>query len=278
MKIYNSIPHAIEDASYRLQHMSHRVHPDQWQSMDVSKKPEMSTYEILNYSFSAFMASEDLAYYREAIKPNLPWADRHFDLERASGEPINPGLTWKEWPYALSADKFRKGEKFSHSYAERYWPKYAGVKQIGQDPSVRSGEWAYQPRQGIRYAYGDLNDVIKHLVEHPLSRQAYLPVWFPEDTGVVHGERVPCSLGYHFIQRNGHLHVGYWLRSCDFVRHFRDDIYLSIRLGLWVLDRLRNEDLAWLDVKPGMFTMWMTSLHMFENDMRTMFPDRKERP
>lgn len=60
----------------------------------------------------------------------------------------------------------------------------------------------------------------------------------------------------------------YYLRSCDFVRHFRDDVYLSIRLLLWVLEqcRLANPEMGWEDIKPGTFTMHITSLHCFETD------------
>lgn len=275
MKIYGSFEAFIDDAQYRLQFLSNKIHPDTWQSMDVSKKPEMLTHEILNFSGQMMMPTGDLDYYRERIKPNLPWADRHFELERVSGEPINPGTTWREWPWGHSADKFRTSdEQFSHSYAERYWPRYAGAIYRSLIPSDMKTS-----HEGIRYRYGDLDDVVNLLVKHPLTRQAYLPVWFPEDTGVVSDQRVPCSLGYHFIQRGGHLHIGYTLRSCDFYRHFRDDIYLTLRLLLWVLDQLKQRDpQTWIEVKPGMFSMWITSLHLFDNDYRQLYGNSSANP
>lgn len=284
MKLYRSFTHFIQDASDRLQHQSYLVHPATWQSIDVSKKPEMATSEILNYSGSVYMPTTDLKYYQENVKPNLPWADEHFERERVSGEPINPGVTWKTWPWGNSADKFRtEGEQFSHSYAERYWPKFAGTTPGGRinDPHFREGSrkvpsFAELPRsgmyhKGIRYYYGDLNDVINHLLDNPLSRQAYLPIWFPEDTGVVHKERVPCSLGYQFIRRGTNLHINYWLRSCDFYRHFRDDIYLTVRLLLRVLERLQGQSDDWRDVQPGLYSMWITSLHLFTNDRKVLY-------
>jgi thymidylate synthase len=222
--------------------------------------------ELLNVYFQVKLTGrggpEDLKYYQRDIGPNLPWADRHFELERVSGEPINPGETWKEWPYAHSADKFRRaGECFSHTYAERYWPKEANGELLGD----------LRPLQGVRYLYGDLNDVVRLLVREPLTRQAYLPVWFPEDTGVVHGERVPCTLGYHFMRRNDELSVFYPIRSCDFVRHFRDDLYLTVRLLLWVLYEARKLDPTWNSVRPGIFTMWIGSLHCFLGDYQRLF-------
>lgn len=286
MLIAPNFDKAIEYTGNLLRDRSYEVRGTHWQSTDVSTKPEMRMREILNHSFQVSLGwIEDLGHYREDIRPNLPWADDHF-LERVGGIPSNPGATWRDWPWANAADKHRRaggiGEPaFSHSYMERYWPKEAGHRY--HDAAL--AERYRHPLHGIRYAYGDLNDVVNHLLADPLSRQAYLPVWFPEDTGVVHGERVPCSLGYHWILRNGHLHTTYYIRSCDFVRHFRDDLYLSIRLTLWLLHQLRNkegrrnieeratidDDWTWRETRPGLFTFHCVSMHMFVNDWNAMY-------
>lgn len=234
-----------------------------WQGVDVSGSPEMAMHEVLFYSFETPMPTEDLDHYRADIKPNLPWADEHFEQERVSGQPINPGETWKTWPYGHSASKFLDDRgQFNHSYAERYWPKYAGFTPEGKVDL--HDEMRACPRRGIRHEYADLNDLLNQLHKDPLTRQAYLPVWFPEDGS--HLDRKPCTLGYHFILRENKLHVAYYIRSCDFVRHFRDDIYLTVRLLLWVLDQMRLKDPRWKTVIPGDFVMHITSLHMFRND------------
>ena len=90
-------------------------------------------------------------------------------------------------------------------------------------------------------------------------------------------KRVPCSLGYHFIMRNDELHIVYYLRSCDFVRHFRDDVYMTIRLLLWVLEqcRLTTQDHPWDNVKTGTLTMHMTSLHIFKADYPILFKEER---
>jgi hypothetical protein len=261
------------------------VEPTRWQSMDVSKRPEAATREVLNHTFKAPIHTEDLDDLREQIAPNLPWADDHF-LERVGGKPLNPGIEWAHWPWGNSANSFRQEKVptsptlnpskeadmegyapgFSHTYMERMWPKKAngGVK----------------PHRGVRYEYGDAMDVVAHLAKAPDSRQAYLPIWFPEDTGKL-DVRVPCTLGYHFIQRHGYLHCVYYISSCDLYRHFRDDVYLTVRLQLWVLDQLRmwggTQDDAprfWAGVKPGTFTMHITSLHCFVNDARLLWPKK----
>lgn len=242
---------------------------DSWQSM---KAPQPMP-EILNYSFTLELPpSLHVKDYRDAFRPNLPWADNHFVKERISGQPLNPGTTWREWPYARSADTHRReGEddpQFDHSYAERYWPKQAGRTSDGRLVKGR----LYEDHQGIRFRYGDLNDLLDLLEKDPLTRQAYLPVWFPEDlAAAVDSKRVPCTLGYHFIRRNEEFHCIYPMRSCDFIRHFRDDVYLTVRLQLWILSMLQFKERGkWGMVLPGTFTMHITSLHMFESDRKTL--------
>lgn len=268
-----SLRAAVRRAYDAVRDRSTVVKPERWQSMDVSKVAAAATHEVLNYTLQAQVASEDLDQLRSDVEPNLPWADDHF-LERVGGS-FNPGETWKTWPWANKADSFRQedGGQFSHTYGERYWPRDAW-RSWRDRPGDRVG---VEDPYGIRYKYGDLADVVTHLARAPQSRQAYLPVWFPEDTGKL-DVRVPCTLGYHFIQRHGFLHCTYYIRSCDLYRHFRDDVYLTVRLQLWVLDRLRElcgeeerKSFDWHAVQPGLFTMYIVSLHCFVNDYQKLF-------
>lgn len=277
--IHPTFDHAINHARDRVIKSGHWVEGTHWQSVDVSSRPEMITLETTFFDFTVQIKSENLQRLALDIRPNLPWADDHF-LERVSGEPLNPGEQWANWPWGNRADSFRDDEgQFSHSYMERYWPKYSGLNSDGrfETPMILDGVpikiLEFPSRWGIRYRYGDLNDVIDLLQREPLTRQAYLPIWFPEDTGVTHRERVPCTLGYHFLVRHGVIHQHYVIRSCDLVRHFQDDIYLSVRLQLWILDQLRKRDDKWKDIKPGLFKMSIGSLHLFKNDVRKFAPD-----
>jgi hypothetical protein len=79
------------------------------------------------------------------------------------------------------------------------------------------------------------------MVREPFTRQAFLPIWYPEDTGSVHGERVPCTIGYHFIRRGDWVHVVYYIRSCDFFRHFRDDIIFVLEKCFGLLNSVRKK-------------------------------------
>jgi len=276
MLVYPTFTSAIADTRARLQKNSRVVHTERWQGVNISSKPEMATHELLHHSIQVRMVEYgfDLERYQRDIRPNLPWADDHF-LERVCGEPINPGIQWANWPYGHSAARFLDDQgKFNHNYMERYWPKYANfVHPPSRTPDDfrKIREMSNFPaNSGIRYEYGDLRDVVKLLRDDPLTRQAYLPVWFPEDTGGG-DKRAPCTLGYHFIMRDGRLDVTYYIRSCDYLRHFRDDIYLTVRLALWVIEECRRDSAIWEDVVPGIFVMHITSLHLFKNDFVNVY-------
>ena len=256
---YRSFEDAIEITRQALVKYGKEVEVGHWQGVDVKGKPDMVTFELLNHSFTCAI-SPDIDELKRQIHPNLPWADDHF-LERVGGVGLNPGVQYANWPYYRNKenDKFRtEGGKFSHTYMERIWPNNVEDRDVGYDESLRF-------IQGIRYRYGDLDDVVNLLVREPLTRQAFLPIWFPEDTGSHHGGRVPCTLGYQFMCRDGELHIWYPIRACDFIRHFRDDIYLACRLLLWVLDELKQKDYdTWKDTRPGKLTMQIYSLHVFK--------------
>lgn len=252
---------------------SYKFAPGTWQGQDVSKRPEMVSYDLLNFDCCVnLMGNEALDAYRQSIKPNLPWADNHFE-ERVCGYPINPGTEWENWPWAQSAGEFLNEEgMFNHNYMERLWPKMAG----NVPPAKTVAELRRQvPRfdglanMGIREDLNDLGDLVAMLATTRDTRKAFIPLFFPEDTGRGK-ERNPCTLGYQFRWTPDHkLHIWYPMRSCDVIRHFRDDIYMAVRLLLWVLDRCREIDPYWKSVGPGTYSMHCTSLHLFKNDWRT---------
>lgn len=271
MKYFSKFHDAYRDIDQRFR-MARPVKNTSWQSQ--SGKPEFATYELMDQHWCVPM-TENLDDLRKDIQPNLPWADIHFETERVSGQPINPGESYKQWPFGNSATNFLNSRgQFDHSYAERYWPKYAGRTADGTIPQ---NHWEYRlgnPNEGIRNVLGDLNDIVDLMARDPTTRQAVLPVWFPEDTGNVPNVRVPCSISYTFMYREGFLHVFYHMRSCDFIRHYRDDVYLTVRLLIHVLQHLRPRAgslVNWHRVQPGRMTMFINSLHMFVNDWQQRY-------
>lgn len=228
------------------------VEVGQWQSQDVTDKPHMVSRELRHETFR-LTVPQSMTGLQSMVKPNLPWAEDHFQ-ERVSGQPLNPPPSEAWWPYRVDGNAAHKeGDKFSHTYPERMWPKGAGRPfYAGADPN-----------RGIRFPFGDLDDLVDQLRNNPLTRQAYLPIWFPEDTGANWSQRVPCTLGYHFLIRNGRAEVVYHIRSCDLLRHFTDDVYMAGRLLQWVVGKLQGHG---IDVKASSLIMHISSLHVFRGD------------
>lgn len=196
--------------------------------------------------------------WAEIIEPDLPWADEHF-AERVGGYPCNPAPSYRNWPWHSDTRKemfkiendfigsllgSKDEQPFSHTYPERMWSA---------------------DQRGIRFNYGDLGDVVDLLENDPFTRQAYLPIWFPEDTGATEGQRVPCTLGYHFIRYGTQLNVKYFMRSADITRHLHNDVYMAGCLLQWVVDQL-----PWVNEYGtpyvGNLKVFISNLHMFTAD------------
>lgn len=227
----------------------------EWQSQ---KKDTLLMRELHNVTFSMPIPT-DAAELEMMTGAHLPWAEDHFQ-ERVSGQPLNPAPSEAWWPFRqnkdgnTNRDHKTEGTAFAHTYPERIWPKMANI-----EGSV--------PHMGIRFEYGDLNDVINLLAEQPSTRQAFLPIWFPEDTGlqIRSGRRVPCTLGYHFEIRNNHLTISYFMRSTDLLRHFQDDVYMAGRLAQWVGDELGRRQAVFLTSAELIFHT--ANLHIFDADV-----------
>lgn len=249
------------------------VKTERWQGIAANT----DTRELRNVCFEVDLGgSMDLQVWRDSIKPNLPWADDHFQ-ERVGGEPLNPGVQWAKWPYGNSASKFKSTGRFNHSYMERMWPKYARRTDDGKLPTAgkktdirRYPAADPRPKFGIASHYGDLQDWVELLAKEPHTRQGWLPLFFPEDTGIGDGGRKMCSLGYQIIVRDDRAHIWYPLRSCDFVRHWADDCYLAVRMLLWAISKCRTISKQWSSIVPGTYSMHMTSLHIFESDVEAL--------
>lgn len=242
----------------------------QWQSLDIKGDSSKVTWELREASLVIGMPAS-MSQAQSEYRPNLPWAEDHFQ-ERVSGHPLNPPPSQAWWPFAQQghADHLKDG-KFSHTYPERFWPRHAGHGE----------SWCYpgdEPMAGIRFEYGDLYSVVERMQKNPYTRQAYLPIWFPEDTGAPDSERVPCTLGYLFMIRNNKLHITYHIRSCDFMRHWRDDVYMAVRLGQWIQGIMRENSQV-PDLEMGELTMHIGSFHIFEGDkamVRHLYKEAKQ--
>jgi thymidylate synthase len=268
---------SFAEVQHRLRNLmlnqAREVKTERWQGVAANT----DTLELRCVNFEVdLQGNEDLDHWRVDAKPNLPWADDHF-LERIGGQPLNPGVQWANWPWANRANSFRTQGRFNHSYMERLWPKYARRTEDGSLPIGKVGDTRRypasdaRPKFGITHHYGDLQDLIELLSKEPNTRQAWMPLFHPEDTGLGDGGRKMCSLGYQIIVRDDRAHIWYPLRSCDLLRHWADDCYLAIRMLLWITTECRSRNPArWSCIVPGTYSMHMTSLHVFASDLPEM--------
>lgn len=245
------------------------VDTGEWQSIQDTRYGRMIEVEDASFEWPIPPGIRTL---QSMVEPNLPWAEDHF-MERVSGEPLNPPPSHEYWPFTQKNNDEYRGEwgQFSHTYPERFWPRMANV-----GGKTREGRQVFVPHVGIRFEYGDLGNLVELLRTRPHTRQAFLPIWFPEDLqAATDKERVPCSLGYHFMIRRSRLKCVYYIRSCDLVRHFRDDVYMAARLTQWITDMVNqlwvedaggHEEGARELLKPGNLVMHISSLHAFETD------------
>ena len=230
------ISKAIENSFKDLRDNGEIATSKKWQAIDT---PD-DLHEVINRYIQMDMpeGKEELARQCDS---DMPWAENHF-LERISRNPANPGYEYLNWPYYRPSEhneKFRNEADayFSHTYMERFWP----------DKSLKG-------TGAMGYNFGNFDDLVERLKDDPGSRQAFYAIWHPQDSNN-DGVRLPCTIGYHFLIRNGKLHMTYLIRSCDIFRHFKNDIYMTIRLAQYVRDEVNPE------LELGQLSMWIGSLH-----------------
>ena len=147
--------------------------------------------------------------------------------ERIDSNYINPGEAWK----------LRGG----------LWKEF-----------LHDNKFAYTYNERIRT---QLQPVINELKIHPTSRQAIIEIHNNIiDLQNMGGQRrIPCSMFYQFLLREDKLDVYYVMRSCDFLTHWMYDVWHAIRLTEIVADII--------EVEPGKFMHYITSLHAYKKDM-----------
>lgn len=228
MRIYNNFLDAHGEIRRELKEMGIPVSTKTYQNKDIEGREEFATVEIQNYMYSV---TEPRIQH---LSPVQPWADAEWEEREAGilGHPVNPGEAYKLRPEVWDQFLDDMGN-FDYTYSERF---------------------AYRDRA---------MNVITRLKQDPYSRQAFVPVFDAEDTERLGLNRVPCSLGYLFQFRRDQLDMTYFMRSCDWVTHFQNDVYLAIKLQMFVS---RTAGL-----KRGWFSHYMGSLHVYNKDVEGAF-------
>ena len=158
-------------------------------------------------------------------------------LDRTCGEPLNPGNSYKIrldlWQGLMAKED---GERFDYTYSER-------INNLGQ-----------------------LNNAIEALKDDIHSRRSIISIWDPKDSADIAGfnTRVPCSISYQFLIRNGKLMVLYYIRSNDYFKHFCIDIWLTHAMQEYIRQQLLD---VYPDLKCGSLNYYGGSLHGYKEDL-----------
>lgn len=233
MRIYQDFPEALNEIKRDLAELGVNVQTETMQAIDIHDDPEYLTKELQNYIYQVL--SPD---YGDIEGVHEKWVNQEWKDRLAGG--LNPGLAWKE----------RKD----------VWEPLLDRKKIGEGRGPGRFSYTYSERMGGEYLYS----IIEELKTHPHSRQLYLPVWSQLTDYKRRGKkRVPCSLGYWFVMREGAIHLTYMMRSCDLFTHYPNDIAMASVMQHYVADQTSHE--------VGTFTHWIGSLHCYKKDVADVF-------
>lgn len=242
MRIYSNFPEAQNEIARDLAELGVRVHPETMQDKQIADDEDYDTRELTNYIYTVLNPD-----YTEVQGIHEEWVKQEW-IDRVTGG-LNPGRAWKLrpeiWEEFLEIDGRPKADRF-----------YSKEKQQAH---VGRFAYSYSKRMG-----GDhIEKVIEELGKHPNSRQLYLPVWGGIDETRRGQRRVPCSLGYWIVQRQGKLHLTYMMRSCDLMTHYANDVALASMLLHHVAEAT--------DYDVGTFVHFIGSLHVYQKDVADVF-------
>jgi len=156
---------------------------------------------------------------------------------------------------------------FKRVAATEYCQLLAGVSWLEQLDLATNGKFgelaadngrlrgAYGPR-----IYGQLPEAVAKLQADPDSRQAVMTISRGVKEDAADGQRdVPCTVAVQYRIRCGKLDATVMMRSSDAWLGIPADWHMQSRLQMTA---------AWaLDVAPGSFTFFASSLHLYEKDI-----------
>lgn len=247
MRMYMDFTECREEIKRDLAEMGHIVKPKSYQNKVVEGDPNFETKELRNYVYTIIQPqlSEVNKY------ANQPWCDDEAK-ERFCGERLNPGEAYKHRKELW--EEFMVDGKQDYTYPERFNPEVIAFE-------------GYEP---YTYDVDQLHEIAVELADNPDSRQCYLSIWEPADIQYIGGKkRVPCTLGYLFQVRDNELHITYMQRSCDFIEHYSNDVYLAIATAHELARRIEKEGGPQYSV--GTFTHFIGSMHIYKKDIKGVF-------
>jgi len=225
MRIYANAYELMSEIMREVWEMGHIVHPNSMQNKDVTGNDDFTTKEITNYSYSLTSLNKlDYLFFADARSRH--WAQEEF-MERINPLYVNPGTAWQ-----IRAE---------------LWEEF-----LNDDGMF---DYAYHDRM-----QHSLKCAINELLRNPDSRQAIINVWDaqidPQNLGGV--RRIPCSIYYQILVRDGMVNIIYNQRSADVVTHFGNDVFLAFKLMEYVAQEIK--------MPAGYLFHNIGSLHAYKKD------------
>lgn len=260
MRIYENFAQAINEMSRDLKEMGIKIENNSRHDK-YDNNPDYHTLELRNHAYTILKPSMD------HLSPVQPWADSEWEERLAGilGKPQNPGKAM-----SLRSDDGQDNHDW-RDYLEVQGHPVSNLKEELSFEDIFKLNDSGERRFRFSYTYPErlrLGDQILRVIEelkyHGLSRQLWVDIWkADEDAHMMGSRRVPCTLGYWFVQRNGKLHIHYVMRSCEFGTHYHNDCYLALKLLQFVCDRTGLE--------MGDFTHTIFSFHVYERNVKDVF-------
>jgi len=231
MRIFGTCSEAVKEIERDLYVRGRLVHPERMQNKDVKDKDAFVTKELTCYPFSILSGHDRDVMLRYFKIPKeyvvQEWRDRMGGL---ATQGLNPGEAWKIMP-SVWKQYLNKDGTFDYTYSERF------------------------------YGHRQPQNVVEELQKHPNSRQGIVSIYDQSyDSFRIGKKRIPCSMYYQFLVREGKVNIVYTMRSCDFLTHFGADVWLAFEFQNWMCEELGRE--------PGMLTMFIGSLHVYRRYMK----------
>lgn len=261
MRIYINPSEAFREIERDLFEMSVPVQIETMQDKVVANDPGYLTLEVRGYGFkivewpwNADEQAEAVNYVLTGKKGHEPHSNlshvlNYIELEfqdRIGGVPLNPGNAYQSRTEVWG--EFLHDGKFAYTYSERISPQLHRImRELADKPGTRQA--IVNIHSNIQPTYHNLRPGIRENVVYASA----------DMQNMGGGGRIPCSMYYQLMIREGKLDLIYTMRSCDFITHFPVDIMLALKLQTWAAAQLQ---------KPvGTFTWFAGSLHCYKRDI-----------
>lgn len=258
MRLYLNALEATREIERDMGEMGIRVHPATMQDKDVADDPDYDTLEVRGYGFQ--LQSQpghqiwnpgsqydiiDYLFNKDSDKREVVAYIDQEHLDRTGGVAMNPGNAYLRRPGIW--DEFLHDGKFHYTYSERIGPQ---LPRVIDELRVRS-----DTRQAIINIHSNICPT---------------GITGPGGTALVDQSndllnmggsgRVPCSMYYQLMVREGKVDLIYTMRSCDFLTHFPIDFMLALKMQTHVANLLGRE--------TGLFTYFTGSMHAYAKDIK----------